>query len=380
MRFKLMQKIAQGHWLIFKYLASFPVNMAQGYQRPVITPDVSVKSPQYQQFVLDLQRCWDLTGAQPQNLVWVSRHPNNHFYDSPRDTRVSFRQFDDQADPLVYDERPDLAIVTFASYNGKRQGPEYSAPLMVEERGSKELGSTNLPNYEIKWNADGRLIDPPVSLEKILKDEMKVTGDKTPVLEVVAFMPVSKEPSGYETHFLPQLTGTDRYGYFAIVEDRMPRGGYMGSTIRIHDNGEAGEYKSFRLSFVPDMSALEKSMLPSHHGHMLIIGKGIKIKRKGPEPLYEPDYAPGWGLKSLGGSSRRGSDYVPRTQIGDTSIGSGTETGDRFQKVEAEDDLTRQPVIFHVKTIGVRRLEEGGLSEAMIKQLFDTVNSFPILN
>jgi hypothetical protein len=368
-------------------------SMAQNYERPLITPDASIQSPQYKQFVLDLQRCWDLTGIQPDNLVWSSRHPNNSYYNRPGNTRVSFSQFG--GEPVDYfgiDGRPDLAIITFASHNNQRQGPEYHAPLIVDATGPKDLSATQLPDYEIRWNAEDRLIDPSARLEKILKDELNITGDKTPVLEVVAFMPVSKEPDFYETQFLPQLT-SGKYGYFAIVEDRMPRSGYTGSPIRIHDKDEHGKYNSFSLSFVPDMSALEASLLPSHHGHMIIAAKGVKIKREEPQPFYQlpedrsyggdswPSGIMGGGFKG-GGSPTRGfgSEYVPRTQIGDTSIGSGSETRDRFKKVEAEDDLDTKPFLFHVKTIGVRRLEEGGLSEAMIAQLFNTVHSFPVLN
>ncbi len=370
--------------------------------RPIITPDSLNRDTQYSQFVLDLQRCWNLTQVQPPDLTWASKLPRNDFYNKPTSTRVALKYLTD--DPK-YAGTPNLSVAVFCMYSREgfddgsgcmEKSPEYTAPLLVESGGPKRLGSTQLPLYEIKWNEKGRLMGKPKTFENVLKDELKVTSDNVPVLDVVAFLPVPTTTRGrkfYETHFLPTLTSVNQYGVYAIAEDRLPRHTFM-TPATVHCTDDSGNFVSFKASYVPDMSSMEKALLPTHHGHMLIVTKGLKIKEEPPipfrfEPSFQlPDSGDGFGLRYGGGSKSlsfglpapTSREYVPKTEIGDTSIDSGRETGHIFKKVEAVEDPTQQPVIFHLKTIGVRRVGAGGLSEALINQLFDTINHYPILN
>ncbi len=363
--------------------------------RPIVTPDNLNTDPQYRSFVLGLQRCWDLTAIVPENLVWSSEIPKNTFYRQPADSRVSFRDL--SADPR-YAGTPDLSVVTFPVYEVAgvpKTGREYTSPLIVEKDGVKSLGQTQLPAYEIKWDKNGRLFETPRSFGNILKDEFGVTADGTPVLEAVAFLPVSgnapTNPSYYQTHFLPRLTSAERYAVNAITEDRMPKHGFL-TPVRVHDTDEDGTFVSFQISYVPTMSRMEREMLATHHGHMLFVTRGVRVRE--PKPTYVlpfslSDYGP-----MLGGMKGRpdfgrfglsreshGADFVPRTEVGDTSIGSGRETGDRFKKAEnVEDDPAKQSVVIHLKTVGVKRLASGGLSEALLEQLFTTKDHFPLKN
>ena len=319
-------------------------------------------------------------------ITWVETQPTS-LYNYPR---VELR-------PIQ--KASGLAVEIDPTLEGKSLGDlKYHGPLILKD--VQPYGQTKLSRYKIAGLSgvpeEKSKLDEPISLGKLIEGTecLKETiNDKTPVVKVVGFLPIA-ENGQFKTEFLPTVLGDDGGNILTVLisEDtlKLPHivSRYYTQLHKIKDVDEQQKSFSWQADFIPDLSEIERLLLPSKAGQMVIISIPLvdeeKRKAQALGDLYRglgnyvPDFRGGdeGGFMMKGGGGLRGGSGFKGPSIGGVSIGEGSERKVEYKKCgDVYVDLSRKPIIYHLKLFGVKPGDAEVLTREQIVSMADSIAS-----
>ena len=251
------------------------------------------------------------------------------------------------------------------------------APLLLRE--VKPWDSSELQCHlidRLRGVPDSRsLLEKPLTLRQYIDDKIGGIRNSTPVVEVVALLPISNLPRSdgghYDTKFVPVVnipnTRYDTQYMIATVADGAA-GTYRIITnapeSRIEDiAGSNLERRSWKADLIQDLSDVERLLLPSSAGHMVVVCKPVRILQDHARNPYlemtNPELDP--------------DRFCPTQSVGGISISQGSHAGygSLFEgRLEESPDGT--PVIYHIRFIGVKPDANTPLDKERLAKSLDT--------
>ena len=283
----------------------------------------------YSSFVSDLQTVYNLHAMDPSTLKWVE---------------IKEGVMPELYPPIlvldIAQNTPQLAVNLHPqNENGDITGTvTYQAPLLMRDVG--RWGLSDLRNHMItQWRG---LLEQHTffkkkdsyTLREFLDGIVEGLNDSVPIVQMVALLPISADRS-YKTEFSPEIrfaaSAHSHYKVAVIMEGAASAYSALtrGSRREIKDIDQHQNHYNWKADFIADLSDIERLMLPSSAGHMVLIAEPVEEVRP-----QLPDFGGGhmdfgdqfrggsYDLKSLslGGVTRGAS-------IGGVSISQGTLTG-----------------------------------------------------
>ena len=144
---------------------------------------------------------------------------------------------------------------------------------------------------------------------------------------------------------------------------------------------DKGNTRRWQAEFVPSMSDIEKLMLPSSVGHMVIVARPVEDPNKSRIDLYGSigeDFGKGSRFlgPSRGGFSFGGGDAIMKGgTIGSASISSGSVHGRaREHTGEVRDSHEGKPIIYHLRTLMFR--EDHPMDPEILAEVTQTLDNY----
>lgn len=320
-------------------------------------------TPGYNELVDSLETAYNVQDAG--DLKWVDVKPRE--FGTPR---VLLH---------VQKNHPDLSVLLRPeNEDGPIMGEveSYQAPILLVavDRWGSDLA---LRDYKIdRWRGKPgpeTMFPKSTSLAEIIANNQSLSvTDSTPVVEVVSLLPMA--PNGeYQTQFVPKVSfdvmGHKNYQIAVISENALSA--YValsrGSDRPLKDRDETGKYFNWTADSVRTLSDVEQLMLPSSHGHMILIASPIEAL-----PPPRQDY-----IKDEGGFRDRQDPNVfrirdggmKRATVGRVSLGRGSQSGQgSLYKGELHASKKGNTIIYHVEFLGVtpevaRALDTDGINQ-----------------
>ncbi len=337
----------------------------------------------YEQFVADVETTYNLRQIPIRDVKWADI-PANQF-------GTSVLTYPPRVVVAPVRGAPSLSINLHPTRDGKPVTPNncYGAAMMFRE--VERLGDSKLRTYEfrkLRGTTEEKSILPQTrSLRGIISQTSKLP-DTTPVVHVLALLPQSNDGS-YNTEFAPYISfdsGHSHYEVMFAVADSLSVFGALtnGMPREILDVDKDQNTSLWKADFVPDMGDLEKLMLPSSHGHMILIAKPVKDPTKMFDiDKYLSEHGGSWG--SRGSNTFGGGEFLMKggsskgVTIGAADISAGTKVGKgTLHEGELEDSREGRAVIYHIKTLMVKR--DTNLDSEGLGRLVNTMDNYVSLN
>jgi len=282
----------------------------------------------------------------------------------------------------------------------------FHAPLMVSDVSRWGIARDILGKYEVNGRSGlppGQgMLDQPKTLNDIIEntgmqsdtDFSQSVGSDTPVVEAVAVLPAAPARE-FETNFIPALNigiHGGNYIAFAVHEDRENRWKQMSADrheLKVMYIDDERELHSWSADYVPAMSDVERLILPSSVGHMIIVAAQYEEERKSFDLLhFSQDSSFGGGFRGggfgskgfgLGGGlafySMAAAPVPKRAEVGDMKLGKGASKGEG-QLFSGELKMKPKAIIYHLRVVGVKPGEVEGFTPEKLEEVAQTLSNY----
>ncbi len=328
--------------------------------------------PGYAQFHHDLETTINLHTLSPDQLKWVAMQPGTMLELYPPKCVID-----------IGTESPQLAVNLHPTLNGHpvTGNLTYQAPLLLRDVGRWK--GNDLRDYKVsKWRGvpNEKMLftkKPSYPLHEFLDGLVQGLEESTPVVEIVAFLPMSPDGS-YVTEFTPEISfgllGHGHYIVSTVAQDGMNalRLLTQGRSVEVQDVDKDKQLYLWKAEMLADLSDMEALMVPSTAGHMILIAQPIEA----PEASFrirDDDSGINFRGGSFGGLPTRSLG----ASIGDVSLSQGSRTG---QASSYTGDLTAsrkgRTTIYHIKYFGVRPEHAQSLTREQLQRAANTLDTF----
>ena len=333
----------------------------------------------YETFVRDLQTAYNLQGLDPTQLRWVAAKEDQVSVNYPPSVVVN-----------VANGTPQLAVNLHPRKDGREVTGHatYHAPLLVREVG--RWGTSNLRGHKVtQWR--GRSESETFFQKKasypfyeFLDKLVEGLQDTTPVVEVVALLPVSPDGS-YDTEFAPEIRFADHLDHRHYKIAVLMEGGFSafslltrGQRREVQDIDKVQNHYNWKADFIADMSDIEQLMLPSSAGHMVLIVQPVEEER----PYIDfnagsEDY--GSGFKGGGSPLTLGGGEMMKggASIGGVCISQGSHVGKgSLYQGDLRESSRGNTVIYHIRFLGVKPDVAQALTKEGLDQAGQSLDTF----
>ena len=314
-------------------------------------------------FEADAKALWDLTKNQGEGLKW-STDP------------VALDPESVGSLLIPNEQSPQVALDVFPVCDGQiiRSQPT-RVPLVTGHISQFETHSVR--DYKAVKQSRDKNLPHPLSLEAAcnrLLEEAGISVELKPdtnVVNIVGFIPLRS--GRYETNFSPIFYSRDgSWGYPTFVQDRSIDRVLVGhgrQFVPIPDDPD-GKNKSpyFKADSIGSFSSVERLMLPENSSRMIVVA--LPVNEKNPDtPLflsYRPDQSRlGDAYRSFGGGATRS------VRADDIDISTGVDSRRDYTKVKVSSDLSRNPIIYHFRLIGITQENLPTINPDVIKGLYE---------
>ena len=336
--------------------------------------------PGYLAFVDTLQAIFNLHQTNPQDTKWVGV------------TQTSFETtFPPSVVLDIAKDHPMLAITLQPIVDGRQIGGygEYNAPLLLKDVQRWGLVADSFGKYAIAGLSgvaeERELFQQPKSLSEIIEltDIKTAITNGTPVIEAVALLPIA-ENHEFTTEFVPTIklnplahthykisvVNQDRFNVYSVLT--------QGSTsVPVKDIGQDKKLFTWKADRVPELSILEKLLLPSQAGHMIIMVTPVEAPFKSYEIGPDFNASRGDGLK--GGADNRFLGIGVQTRgmsVGDVRIGRGSAAGQgSLYQGNVKSSAAGIPVIYHLRFLGMKPYQAESITGEQLSALGKSVSN-----
>ena len=327
----------------------------------------------YAAFANTLNEMYEWEKTQPRSLRWVGVDPNV-------DTDFIHERFPPRPVIDVGSNLPTASVrVVGFDNDGKAIGEAYAPLLMRDVRPLMANGGDPLLRYPLTRLLGSQKSPTYHTIGEIFEAYRNEDGyqliQETPLVEVIALVPIGEKDSGFTTQFAPEMRADGSFALPLIVEDAMAcRTAVLNqreSVRHLMYPDKDGSESFFKARFVPDMDAVERwGSVNDQTGHMIVIARPIYLEQNA-RPIYlEQNNDPandGYNLnRLLGGSgpvSRKALD------LGRVKIEQGVSVGNS-RPINTGNKTDGLIGVYHFRVIGVRSRKEfqdklGNVEEAL---------------
>ncbi len=358
----------------------------------------ATRLPGCEQFIESLWAAYNLCTMDPSNVKWASFQA-----DRPGEKGVPV------IEAAVSDKYPSLSVHLDPRHgNDIVTADTFHAPIMVSDVLRWGLVEHSLGKYEIKGKSGmppgKEMLDEPRTLKDVIEnvgneegiDFSKSVKDDTPVVEAVAVLPAA-QGGEFDTNFIPVLNvGIHGGTYISLVfhEDRQNRWRQMNThehEIQIMYVDNDREMHSWSTDYVPSMSDMERLILPSSVGHMVIVAAQYEEPRKRESRGFRSRGADSFGGGFRGGEfgSSKGFDFggdlkmysmaaapAPKSaEVGDMKIGKGADHGEG-ELFKGKLELKPKAIIYHLRVVGIKPGEAQNFTPEQLDSVAQTLSNY----
>lgn len=354
----------------------------------------------YQAFRNVLGLTYNFNNLNPGNIKWadtsqalIQYPPIPKIKHNTNSGSVSIRL--DPTDP----EKPGESIAGHLHYAATWVRDVQPLSLLPNLRKYIVRGMTGVPEPQSIFEKDK-------TLEELLKDSDFIPAgfrldDTTPVVESLVMLPFA-ENREFITEFAPNITAGKRSQFILINADKLSLpniiydGGASGPFLKREGAGTGSKKVNWKADRIPDLSDIEKLLLPSSAGHMILIEIPVKDKQQEIDLSYLLNRDYGFGgdnLKSMGGfgggfATRSGglmlggSTKSSGGTVSGVSISGGSTRKDNTARTDEEFtyDPTRQPIIYHFNFVGFKPSQVDKVNAGLIESLVSNIGNFNFQN
>ena len=325
----------------------------------------------YEHFIGDLRTAFGLYRLGPESIDWVDVKERDL---DPPEVVVTTVKDSPRLAVNLYPQDEEGTVTSTKT--------PYQAPLSVVKHGI--WGESDLRNYMLT-HAGGMpehkaQFAKDVPLVEYLDGGSMDIFDSTPVVEVMAFLPVSSDGI-YRTEFCPEVSFGPRdhslYRISTVAQDGINRYFFLtrGGRTEIKDVGEDLGKHNWQSDALADLTAFEQFIEPSTAGHMVFIADPVEEKQSPHDILGSGggfNYGNPGSFDSIFRQIRTGAS-VGKARV---SRGSRTGQGGLFDG-ELIHSTKGNQVIYHMCVLGVTRKDVESTNERTLDRLRRGTDTYP---
>ncbi|MBI2143759.1 hypothetical protein HYU17_01240 [Candidatus Woesearchaeota archaeon] len=339
----------------------------------------------YLDFVSALQAVLDLRDSYPNDVKWVGVKPNSFDSTSPSSFELT-----------ISPSHPNLAVALHPKADGKPITGYYTyhAPIILTDVQRWGLVADSLGRYAVdRWSGvpeEREVFQKQRSLSEIIGTlgiSESVT-DATPVVEVAVLLPIAPNME-FATEFVPTIafSPSQHSHYKVLVISQNMLSAYFALTggrltTEIKDINSQQKMFNWSADSVPDLSALEKLLLHSSAGHMVLIATPVEAPRSILSSYDLPEFGSG-GDRYLGGQMKGsptlyGGSPTRGVSISAARIGRGSEAGQgSLYGGQLATSQKGGSAIYHLRVFCVKPDEAINLTAGQLTGLAKSVSVHP---